>query len=237
MASVSFAAQPSRVAALLQRGDALDRQGNYPDALTVFLQAEKLAPRNPQVVVRISEESSNLMDETHPHDLGKLARNSFSYAKRAVALDPKSSRAHLALAIAYGRMTDFVSNKTKIQYSRFIRDEALMAIKLNPKNDLAWHVLGRWNFGIQNVNFVLKFFVKMIYGGLPHASNAEAIRCLRKAVELAPDRIINHTELADIYNALGKKDMAREQWKLALKIAPTDQQDRKAQSAARKALE
>ena len=235
-APTNLFAPEANVATLLRQGDLADTRGDALQALTLFKAAEKIAPHDPEVLVRLADEYSNCIDDAPQTSAKRNAEATFRYAKRAVALSPKSSRAHLALSVAYGRMTDYVSNKTKIAYSRFIRDEAKKAIALDPKNDLAWHVLGRWNSGIADVNPMLQWFVRIIYGGLPAASNEEAARCLARAAQLAPHRIINHTELAAVYEKLGEKKRANHQWKIALSLTANDKAGRDAQQQARTAL-
>jgi Tfp pilus assembly protein PilF len=165
-----------------------------------------------------------------------MATKALEYARRAVELDAQNAEAHLRLAIAYGKLTDFVSNKTKLDYSKRIKEEAAKSIELNPSEDLAWHVLGRWHAGIANVNGVMKAMAGLVYGGLPSASNAEAVKCLKRAAELAPQKIYHHSELARVYTQLGQRELATSEWKVVLALPVVDEEDRKDQREAREAL-
>lgn len=226
------------VAALLQKGDAAADKGDARAALATFEQADKLAPNDAGVLVRISEQTSDLIGETkNEKDAQALAQRSLDAAKRATALAPDNAKAHLALSIAYGRMTDFVSNKTKLEYSRFIKSEAERAIALDPREDYAYHVLGRWHYGVATLNPMLKMMARMVYGAMPDASIEESARLLKKAAELAPQRIIHHHELARAYVALGRRDLARKEWQTVLTLKPEDSEDRKDQREARAELE
>lgn len=166
----------------------------------------------------------------------KQAETALAEAKRAVQQAPESAQAHLDLAIAYGKWTDFVGNKTKLEISKLIREEAAKAAELDPANDLAWSVLGRWHYGLANVNGVLKALAGVVFGGMPDASNAEAAKYLEKAAALAPQRICHHADLARAYEALGRKSDARAQWQAVARLPAVDEEDRKEKENARKAL-
>jgi tetratricopeptide (TPR) repeat protein len=198
-------------------------------------QLEKLQtqyPNNPTLLATISLEWGELSTTQ-----GKPAADqAVKYAERAVSIGPNNDKAHVSLSTAYGRMTDFVDNRTKMSLSRKIRDEANRAIQINPRNDDALYILGRWYYEMANVNVILKLAAKMIYGALPAASNADAQRYLERAVTAAPNRICNHQWLAVVYKAMGKKDAAAKQWKAVLALPAEDDDDRQAQKEARKAL-
>ena len=77
----------------------------------------------------------------------RLGRIAVGYAKRAAALGPDNPDAQLAVAISYGKLQPEESTR-RIGGSRMIKEEADKALRLDPNNDLAWHVLGRWNAGL-----------------------------------------------------------------------------------------
>jgi len=224
-------------ASLVAEGDALAARQQFRAALTQFKKADQSEPGHAEILVRISQQYSELVDATTTRpESCRYAEASLNYAKRAVQADPNNAKAHLALAIAYGKMTYFTGNKTKIEYSKFIRDETLKSIELDPTNDYAWHVLGRWHAGIAGLNPILKFFAKLVYGSLPEASNESAVMYLKKAAELAPGRILHHQELAKLYAALGKSDLARKEWQIVLNLPANDPNGKKAHAEAREAL-
>ena len=57
------------------------------------------------------------------------------------------------------------------------------------RNDIAWHILGRWNRVLADVNVVKRVLAKALYGDLPVTTNEEAEKCLRKAIEINPNRL------------------------------------------------
>lgn len=230
-----FAEDPA-VSALIAHGDAEDRQRHTRAAITDFEQAEKLDPKNVGILLRLSKQHSDLVSDAKTADDEKHARQALDYAQRAVALDAKNAKAHLCVAISYGKLTDFVGNKTKLEYSKIIKAEAERSLALDPGDDFAWHVLGRWHFGVANVSAVLRALARVVYGGLPPASNEEGARCLERAAKIAPQRIIHHSELARIYTAMEKPELAAGAWRAVLALPAADEEDRRDQREARQAL-
>jgi tetratricopeptide (TPR) repeat protein len=138
---------------LIEQGDAQVKAMHSPEALALFQQAAKLDPGNADILLRISQQYSNLIGQAKsPADGLDDAKQSLDAAKQAVALAPDNPKAHLALSVAYGRMTDFDDNRTKIEDSRHVKSEAEETLKLNPREDIAYHVLGRWNYGVATLN-------------------------------------------------------------------------------------
>jgi tetratricopeptide (TPR) repeat protein len=154
-----------------------------------------------------------------------LAAKALDCATRAVAANSNSATAHLCLAVAYVKNFQFVDTRTAISYSRGIKAEAETAIRLDPKNDVSYYLLGRWHYGVANMNFIYKGLVKLIYGGLPHASNELAKENFLKAIALAPNRIIHHLELAKTYHVMGENDLALAELKRCAALSPTDRDD------------
>jgi tetratricopeptide (TPR) repeat protein len=230
-------AEDPKVTALIVQGDAEEREHHTRAALSTFRAAEQIEPRNVGVLLRISKQYSDLISDTKPESVAQsVAQKALDYAQRAVVIDPRSAKAHLSVAVSYGKLTDFVSNKTKVEYSRLVREETLRSIELDPTDDFAWHVLGRWHQGVANVSGVLKALAKVAYGGLPPASNEEAVRCMKKAIELAPQRLIHHSELARIYKTMRKPELAAKEWQTILDLAVRDKGDEKDLAEARQEL-
>lgn len=234
VALFSSIADDSPSAALVKQGDYDDSHGNTKDALIEFQAADRITPNTAAILVRISKEYSDLIAAAkQPADAEKMAQLSLDYAKRAEEIDPASEKTHLALAIGYGRMTDYTDNKTKIVYSKCTKDEVDKALALDPTDDYAYHVLGRWNYAISTLNPVLKLMAKYIYGGVPDASLEDAAANFKKAAALAPQRIMHHYELARVYAALGKDSLADKEWQTIATLSSTNPTDEAEQKEAR----
>ncbi len=135
------------------------------------------------------------------------------YARRAVTANPQGADGHFALANAVGRASLTKGKKERVQRAAEIRTEALKAIQLDPRQDGAYHVLGRWNAEIMRLNGVTKFFAKNFLGGdvFNQASWEGAVSNMEKAVELNPRRIYHRLDLAEVYVDRGRYSDARTQ--------------------------
>jgi len=237
-AAHAAAAINPQAAQLIEQGDAEVKAMHAQEALDLFDQAAKADPDNVEILLRISQQASNLIAQAKtPAEAEGYARRSLDEAKQAVALEPDNSKAHLALAIAYGRLTDFEDNRTKVADSRFVKSEAERTLELDPNDDIAYHVLGRWNYAVATLNPFLKLVAKYVYGGMPDASLEEAVRNYKKAIELAPQRVIHHHELARAYVALGQMDDARKEWETELTLKAEDNEGVTDQNEAREELD
>ena len=225
------------VAEMLKQGDALDTQLDNAHALEAYLHAEKLGATDPDTLTKIARQYALLMNDTPSDSKQKeLGQKGLDYSKRAVAANPAHARSVLSVAICYGRLIRFQDTRGKIEYSRFVKEYAEKALKLDPSDSYAWHVLGAWNYEMARMGTMTRAFVKVVYGGMPAASNDEAERLFRRAVELAPDRVSHHAELGRTLAALGKKAEAREELNKALSLPLREKDDPESKKRASEAL-
>lgn len=225
-------------AALVAKGDALDVKFKAAEALEFYLSAEKLRADDADLLVKIARQYIYLMGElTKTEERIASGKKGLDYAERAIKVDPKSSDAHLAIAICLGKITQLQGNREKVEASKRIKVEAELAVKLNPKNDYAWHLLGRWHQALAGMNSVVRGIVRLVYGALPAASNEVALECFQKAVALRPDRLIHHIELGRTYAQMGKKEEAQRALKKGLAMKNTEKDDPESKRRGQEALD
>ena len=197
-------------AALIAKGDQCDKQLLAKEALENYLPANKLEPDNVDLLCRIARQYRHLMsDAPSKKEKLQLGEISLEFANRAASLAPKNAEAQLSPAISYGKMLPFMGSKDQVSATPKIKASVDRALRLDPSNDNAWHILGRWNLVLANVNPVKRALAKALYGDLPVTTNEAAEKCLLKAIEINPNRCIHHIELGRIYAAMGRKDEAR----------------------------
>ena len=166
-----------------------------------------------------------------------LVARALDCAGRAVALEPRNATAHASAAVCYAKCCTLADIKTELAYSRLFKQEAEKAIALDPKQDVAYYLLGRWNYGIANVGFFSRTYVKMIYGGLPKASFGDAAGYFKKACKLAPNRIVYHSGLAMAYGALGEKKLQLTELQACCALKASDPEDAEARAEAERQLQ
>lgn len=234
---LSAASAFGNFAELVRQGDEYDAQFKAEAALQYYLSAEKLKPDNAALLVKIARQYVYRMSElSSKADQLQSGRTALGYAERAVKLAPNECDSHLALAICLGKLTPLMSNKEGIEASRRIKSAAEMAVKLNPKNDYAWHLLGRWHQELAQIGGVTRAVALIVYGGLPSASYEEAVRCFQKANSLNPARLLHVVELGRTYALMGREAEARNWINRGLAMPEREKDDAETKQRGRKTL-
>lgn len=143
-----------------------------------------------------------------------LYRSAEDYARRAVAANPDDAEGHFELARAIGRNAQTMGSRDRVKFAAVVRDEALAALKLDPKHAGALHVLGVWNAEVMRLNGFTRMIAKNLLGGkvFGEASWDNAQKYLEEAVAIEPNRITHRLDLAGVYADRGMKDRARKEY-------------------------
>lgn len=207
-------------------------------ALELLLEAERLRPDDPGILRGIARQYSDLTVELPgTEERREAVERALDYSQRAVDLDPSNPEGVLSLAVCYGKLALYGSTREKVEYSRLVRLKAERALSLDTRSAWAHHLLGRWHCELSELGSVARFVVRVIYGGLPEASTAEAVRHLELAVELEPDQLQHRLELGFAYLAQGETEKARATFTTGLAMPSRDKHDEPAKRRARAALE
>ena len=210
---------------------------NAASALRHYQAAIQADASNAEALWRASREAIDLgeFDDAKRDSLYQLGEQ---YARRAVQADGKSSMAHFALAKAIGRRSLALGKKERVKYAGDVHREANESLRLDSANAGALHVLGRWHAEIMRLSGFSRFMAKNVLGGktFGEANWKDAVRLMEKAVALEPERIVHRLELAAIYADSGDKAKAREQYQTAVRLKPSDFNDKHYQEQAQKEL-
>ncbi|MDQ3697896.1 MAG: hypothetical protein M3373_07710 [Gemmatimonadota bacterium] len=165
-------------------------------------------------------------------------RSAEAYSHRAVAAEPNDAEGHFGLARSLGRVALTVGVRDRVKYAGDVRAHALEALRFDPNHPGALHVMGRWNAEVMRVSGFARFMAKTFLGGkvFDTASWAEARRFMEKAVEVDPDRLTHHLDLAEILADMGEKAKAREQFEIVARGQPRDVNDPHYKREAERAL-
>ena len=225
------------VSELITKGDEPDSKFQPTEALKFYLPAEKLAPDNVDLLLRIARQYRHLMQDTSkPDDKSKLGDTAKEYAERALKIAPHDPETHLSVAISEAKMVPILDNKQKLEASKRLKAEVDEALALDPKKDLAWHLLGCWHQRLAGVGFVTRTLAKLAYGGLPTATNEDATKCFQRAIKLNPERLINYIELGRTYAQMGQTENARRYIKKGLEMPNTGKDDPEAKQRGRETM-
>jgi tetratricopeptide (TPR) repeat protein len=166
---------------------------------------------NWRAAITLLDEGEQIPDSVKSPERDSLYARAERLARRAVAADSLGADGHFALAAAVGRASLTMGKKERIRRARVIRDEAQRAIELNPRQDGAYHILGRWNAEIMRLSGLSRFFAKRLLGAgvFGEASWEGAVSNMERAVALDPGRLYHRLELAEIYVDRKRYDDAR----------------------------
>lgn len=104
----------------------------------------------------------------------------------------QSAVGHMAACICRGRLALFSDNKTKVRLAKEAQEAARTALQLEPGNDLAHHLMGRWHFEMAQINFVVRQLIRFVYGAaLAPGTFEDALSEFRTAVQLNPTGLIH----------------------------------------------
>jgi tetratricopeptide (TPR) repeat protein len=222
---------------LIQQADALDARNENAAALEIYLAVFKEQGESAELLRRIAKQQSQLIsDASSREQKHRLARESVRNAERAVELDPKSGVARLALAICLGRLANLESPRARIELAKRVRTEAEYAARLDPSQDYAWHVLGRWHYEMATLNPALRLIAESLFGKLPEASLVRAAEYFEKAIASGPPRVVHHVELGRTLIALGRVEEGRREIQTGLALPSREKEDNETKARGRAAL-
>lgn len=188
------------VAKIIREAELLEAVPNEKAAFAKFKEVLQVQPINIYALNKCSELCSRIgkrMKEASESENYYSAAK--TYAGIALKVNPNNSESNCVMAIALGRSSLNKSGKEKINSAREVRKYVDAAIKNDPKNFKAWHVLGRWHYEMSSLNGLERTAVKLFYGGVPASSLQESISAFEKAQSITDGFILNYFEMARAY--------------------------------------
>ena len=210
---------------LIQKGDDYYDKWEHRNALIEYLKVLKIDSTDYEILWKVSRAYTDLGEKIDKKVRESYYQQAMDFAEKAVCANPEGVEGHFRKAVALGRLALFKGGKTKIELSKGVKEEIDIVKKLDPEYDLAYYVIGRWHREIANLSRILKVLAKVIYGGVPEASNEKAIENFTKAIELNPDYVEYRLEFGRTYMMLKKWDLAREQFNKCVELPSKEEDD------------
>ena len=204
--SLLFSQDPNQ---LLKEAQVQESLFHENEAFLKYAEIVKYDPANLLALWKCSELCSRIgarqtdKDKMRPYFFA--AKN---YATAALGVNQNSSEANCAMAFALGRISRVSTTRERIIRAKDVKHFAENAIRLDPSNFRAYHILGRWNYDVSDLSMAERSFARVFYGKLPNASLEEAISDFEKSRTLYPGFILNYYELARSYHRLGQDKKA-----------------------------
>lgn len=215
----------AEIAQLLARGDNFYDTFDNENALKSYLNAFNADSNNCDALWKISRAYVDIGEQAAEKEQKELYQKAEIFGRKAVASCPGNAESHFHLAVAVGRVALQAGGKTKVSLSKEVKAEALKALELDPNHDGAHHVLARWHREVANLSGILKAFAKVLYGGLPPASNEEAVKHFNRAIEIKPGHINHHLELGITYQKMKEWDLAKKSYQKVMELPVKDSDD------------
>lgn len=237
---VTLAAAPVRLLAQsaaehIALGDKDNAAMNAPGALHHYEEAIKADPRNYEALWKATRDAVDV-GEYNPDgkERDRLYSLAEQYARRAVEANPNDAEGHFQLARALGRKALSLGKRDQVRYAGDVRSEALAALKLNPRQAGALHVMGMWNYNVMQLSGMTRFMAKTFLGGkvFDSANWDDAQKYMEESVAIEPGRLVHHLDLARVYKARDNKEKARAEYEATIRATPTEYNDKKYQAEA-----
>jgi tetratricopeptide (TPR) repeat protein len=228
---------PAVSTATLAEIDSLRQNGDFRKAFARLTTLSNEHPSSAGVFYRLAltrvDMGEQLTAESQQRSYYEAALEN---AEAALAADSSDAHAHLARAIAEGRVALSAGTKERIRRSRAVKRHADRAIELDSTLAAAYHVRARWNREVADLGFFERTIVRTVYGGLPAASFEQSVRDFETAIRLE-DKIVHHLELARTYMKMDRDEEARDHLQTALSMNASDPDDPMHKSDARDLLD
>ncbi|PNG99525.1 hypothetical protein TSOC_014693, partial [Tetrabaena socialis] len=129
-----------------EQGIAHERDQQLEEAIACYEKATQAYPAKAEYWARLSKA---LSDCSYIRGMStdrqkELHRRAIDVGMQAVAADPTSAYGFVACCVSRGRLALYLDNRTKVQFARQAQDDVRRALELEPSNDVAHHLLGRW---------------------------------------------------------------------------------------------
>lgn len=224
---------------LVRAGDAAHSRADYPSALVFYQEACKKAPANYEAAWKLARAYVDVGEkQTEKQERRSLYEKACHVASKAVEVNPDGSKGHLYVSIALGRLALEGEARERVRLSGEIKRAVDRALAIDPQDDIAWHVLGRWHRRVSSISWIEKKFAGLFYGGVPkEASMEKAAECFKKAIQLNDNHINHHLELALTYERLGKRNLAVIEYQKVMSLPGQNAGDQSHKAVAERKLE
>lgn len=218
-------------------GDAAFSRMEYTAAIATYDSLARIRPDDAQAQWRLARAHVFAGDVSHGEEKKQAYLTAERHAREAMRIDSSLAESNTWLAAALGNTAMYEGSKKKIALANEIKRLLLQSLKINPRDDIAWSILGTFYLALGNVSWLERTLANLLLGSLPEGGYEEAEAALLKALEIAPDVIRHRFELGMVYTKLDRDADARKQFEFCVSHPIQMASDRRRVEIARKWLE
>ena len=197
-------------------GDDAFASMDYKSAIATYDSLARVRPEDPQVQWRLARAHVFVGDVSRGEEKKQSYLTAERHAREAMRLDSTLAESNTWLAAALGNTAMYEGSKKKVALANEIKRLLLRSISLNPRDDIAYSILGTFYLALGNVSWLEKTLANLLLGSLPDGGYPDAEEALLKAIEIAP-RVIRHRfELARVYEEMDREADARRQFEFCI---------------------
>jgi len=188
--------------AALDAADQAFRSLRYEEADSLYTTMLQTGQESSDLYWKLARLNISIAESIDPGESTKkmpFYSKAVDYARKSVQLDGNNASAHTWLAASLALKADKIGAKEKVNRAAEIKKELEKALELNPNDDVAWSMLGSYNYQISKIGWFNRFMGNTFVGGMPKGSREEAEKNFKKAISLNPRVIRHYHELALLY--------------------------------------
>lgn len=197
--------------AVLDAADQAFRSLHYEEADSLYSAMLQSGKETADLYWKLARLNISIAESYEPSDTARRMpyyAKAVEYAQKSVQLDGNNASAHTWLAAALALKADKIGSKEKVRRAAEIKKELDKALELNPHDDVAWSMLGSYNYQVSKIGWFSRMVGNTFIGGMPEGNRLEAEKDFKKAITLNPRVIRHYHELALIYIDEDKKQEA-----------------------------
>jgi len=157
-------------------------------------------------------------------------------ARHCISLDSTNSEGYAWLGAALGSLAMDAGSRRKVELANEIKRCLDRAVALDPKNDVAWSILGTFYRSLGGVSWIERQLANLLLGSLPEGGYAESEQAFQRAIAIAPNIVRHRFELALLYEQTDRLAQAGAEYTQCTLLAPQMASDRKRKAEALKWL-
>jgi tetratricopeptide (TPR) repeat protein len=189
---------------------------DYAAAIATYDSMARLRPDDPQIQWRLARAHVFVGDISRGEEKKQAYLAAERHAREAMRIDSTLPESNTWLAAALGNTAMYEGSKKKVALANEIKRLLLQSLRLNPRDDIAWSILGTFYLALGNVSWLERTLANLLLGSLPDGGYEDAEAALLKALEIAPGVIRHRFELAVVYTQLDREADARREFEFCV---------------------
>lgn len=193
---------PASATTALDAADKAYLSLDYDKADALYTSLIDLTPESADLYWKLARLNISIAEAIDPKE--KTQRlpyytKAVEYAQKSVELDNANASAHTWLAAALALKADKIGAKEKLKRAAEVKQELDKALRLNPKDDVAWSMLGSYHYQISKIGWFSRMIGNTFIGEMPEGSREAAEKEFKTAISLNPRVVRHYYELAQLY--------------------------------------